>query len=216
MALRISPLAGLIMLVGCGDGPTDPPPPAVCTAGPSGAQIPAFGREQAIPLDSIFATAGAEFGVPVELLKAIGYVETRWEMVEGHPEFGQPAAYGVMALREDVIARAAKLASVSEAEARLLPAANIRAAAALLRDHAETAGIDRSNLSAWAETVAWYSGISLPAGRSSYVHDDVYARLRAGAEVPGVARLEAVSASPFFPILSVAASSSSTDYSLAV
>ncbi|CAN5737979.1 hypothetical protein BH23GEM6_BH23GEM6_07070 [soil metagenome] len=216
MTRGISAMTVLILLVGCGDGPTDPPSQAVCTAAPANVGMPAFQREQMIPLDRIFAAAGAEFGVPAELLKAIGYVETRWEMVEGHPEFGQPAAYGVMALRQDVIARAAGLAGVSEAEARLLPAANIRAAAALLRDHADAVGVDRSNLAAWAETVGWYSGITLPAGRSSYVHDDVYARLRAGVHVPGIARLEPVAASPLFPNLSTSTSTSSSDYTTAV
>src|SRR5206468_2793719 len=50
--------------------------------------------------DSAFAAAGAEFHVPPTVLKGIGWVETRWQMVEGAEEFsGRPPAFGVMALR---------------------------------------------------------------------------------------------------------------------
>jgi N-acetyl-anhydromuramyl-L-alanine amidase AmpD len=137
--------------------------------------------DASVPLDSLFGAAGREFRVPAELLKAIGFVETRWQMVEGHSEFpGQPAAYGIMALKGEQVRRGAELAGISVEQLRSEPGANIRAAAALLRRYADELGIEGTDLGAWAPAVARYSGITLPAGRAAYVHDDVYATLRRG------------------------------------
>src|SRR6266571_8377453 len=96
----------------------------------------------ASPYDSAFAAAGAEFGVPASLLKAIGWVETRWQMVRGAEEFpGRAPAFGVMALRGAALERGAALAGVTVEAARHDPVANIRAAAALLDAYASAAGI---------------------------------------------------------------------------
>ncbi|HLM66681.1 MAG TPA: hypothetical protein VK358_04095, partial [Longimicrobium sp.] len=85
-------------LSACSDEPTSPA--AHAPEAPSAAQ-----------LDVIFAEAGSEFGVPAALLKSIGYVETRWEMVRGGSEFpGQQPAFGIMALRGDRLAQGARLA----------------------------------------------------------------------------------------------------------
>jgi N-acetyl-anhydromuramyl-L-alanine amidase AmpD len=219
-ASRAPALLGIaFLLAGCGDrgSPVEPPPvPGVCTVSTSPSVDSFDGTQLRAPLDSIFLSAAAEFDVPAGLLKAIGYVETRWQMVEGHPEFGQPPAFGVMALRADVIASAAELAGVTVHDARYRPVANIRAAAALLASRAEADAVERSDLAAWAPVVGWYSGITLPAGRASYVHDDVYAVLRSGIHVEGVAHLEAVAVAPHYPTFSVTTSSSSVDYSAAV
>jgi N-acetyl-anhydromuramyl-L-alanine amidase AmpD len=209
--------AAALFMGACSDGaPTAPPADAVCSVSSTAAEAPAYRREISPPLDHHFAAAAREFGVPEELLKAIGWVETRWQMVAGHPEFGQPAAFGVMGLRENVLARGAELARVSRAEARLLPEANVRAAAALLRQEADRLGLDRSSLAAWAPAVGWYSGIELPQGRSSYVHDDVYPVLRAGVEVAGVARLQAIDVRPLYPVLSFDGTSASVDHTGAI
>ena len=48
-------------------------------------------------LDLIFADAAVEFQVPVEVLKAVAWVETRWHMVEpaeADQNLGQLPAYG--------------------------------------------------------------------------------------------------------------------------
>ena len=79
-------------------------------------------------LDVYFDDAAREFGVPSALLKSIGYVETGWQMVRGGVEFpGQEAAYGVMALRGDKLARGARLAGVTVPAAQGQARANIRA-----------------------------------------------------------------------------------------
>ncbi len=121
------------------------------------------------PFDDAFAAAAGEFDVPPRLLKAIGWIETRWQMVEGAEEFpGRPAAFGVMALRGERLERGATLASVTRDAARHDPRANIRAAAALLDADARAIGIDRSRPEEWARIVGRFSGIELKSGRSAY------------------------------------------------
>jgi N-acetyl-anhydromuramyl-L-alanine amidase AmpD len=161
-------LVAAAALSACADAPTSPAAPAPDT--PSAAQ-----------LDVIFDEAGQEFGVPSALLKSIGYVETRWEMVRGGVEFpGQQAAFGIMALRGERLAEGARLAHVSEQAAQTEARANIRAAAALLDLWADQAGIARTDLAAWGPVVARYSGIAQVEGQASYVHNDVYATLNRG------------------------------------
>lgn len=139
----------------------------------------------ASPYDDDFAAAASAFNVPVSLLRAIGWVETRWQMVRGLEEFpGRPAAYGVMALRGEDLAAGAALAGVSVDAARNDPAANVRAAAALLDAWATRAGIDRGKPGAWHPVLARYSGIDLPEGRAAYVR-----QVRGAAEL-GLRRLQ--------------------------
>lgn len=161
--------AALSLLVACSDQPTAP-----LTAPPANA--PAAGQ-----LDATFDKAATEFGVPVSLLKAIGYVETRWQMVKGEEEFpGQPVAFGIMALKGDQLDRGAALAKVSLESAKTQPEANVRAAAALLSAYATELGVNRSDVAAWAPVVARYSGIENAEGQAAYVHKDVYAVLNEG------------------------------------
>jgi N-acetyl-anhydromuramyl-L-alanine amidase AmpD len=155
-------------------------------------------------IDADFAAAAAEFDVPRQLLQSIGYVETQWQMVEGLSEFdGQEPAFGVMALRGDRLSLGAELAGETVDRVKTDRRANIRAAAALLSADADEAGLDRRNLGAWAPAVARYSGIEQPEIQASYVHNDVYARMRTGAAVSDlagapVAKLEPVEALPEF------------------
>lgn len=156
-------------LAACADDPTQPA--AEAPEAPSTAQ-----------LDVLFDEAGRDFGVPASLLKSIGYVETRWQMVRGGVEFpGQEPAFGVMALRGADLRAGAALAGVSEGQAQEQPRANIRAAAALLASWARDEGINAADLSAWGAVVARYSGIEQVEGQASYVHDGVYAVLNEGA-----------------------------------
>lgn len=135
-------------------------------------------------LDIAFEEAADEFDVPASLLKAIGFVETRWQMVEGQEEFeGVSPAYGVMALRGDRLMRGARLAGVSAEEVKLDALSSIRAAAALLSESAAEQRINRSDLGAWAPIVAEASGIEQREAQASYVHDEIYRVLREGAVV---------------------------------
>jgi len=184
--------ATLSLLVACSDEPTTPltAPPEPTPAG---------------QLDATFDRAAREFEVPVSLLKAIGYVETRWQMVKGEQEFpGQPVAFGIMALKGDQLDRGAALAKVSVEAAKTQPEANIRSAAAILSALADEMGLARTDLGAWAPVAARYSGIENPDGQANYVHNDVYAAMREGVVGKGplgsvVASLKPVSVAPDFP-----------------
>ncbi len=131
--------------------------------------------------DALFRDAGREFDVPPVLLKSMAFVQTRYEMVEGHQEFeGRPAVFGMMALTDALLEEGARLAGVTVEQARRDARAHVRAAAALLSQRAATLGLDRSRASAWAPAVEAVSGIQDAQGRRSFVQDDVFRELRAG------------------------------------
>lgn len=175
----------------CNNAPVEPDPCLDPAAVPLSFSVAFRGPLASLrsPFDEAFAAAGQEFGVPPALLSAIGWVETRWQMVEGREEFpGRPAAFGVMALHGDRLEQGAALAGVSLRSAREEPLANIRAGAALLSAHADEAGIDRAQPEAWGRVVARFSGIDLAEGRSAYLRTLDRALRRAlvqpGAQAP--------------------------------
>jgi hypothetical protein len=133
-------------------------------------------------LDRAFARAAGEFAVPVALLKAWGYAETRWEMIEGQEELpGLEPAWGLFGLRGDSLARAAELAGVEVAAVKSEVGAHLRAGAALLAALAAEEGVGADDdLGAWASAVALASGIGDREAQAEYVHDQVYAVINQG------------------------------------
>ncbi|MGH7644701.1 MAG: N-acetylmuramoyl-L-alanine amidase, partial [Gemmatimonadales bacterium] len=172
--------AVLWLAAGCRNAPVESSPcPEPALFGPMSRAAPLDSVPS--PFDAAFATAGTEFAVPPALLKAIGWVETRWQMVEGAEEFpGLAPGFGVMALRGAALTRGAALAGVTPETAHRDPVANIRAAAALLDAYATEMGIDRSRSAEWAAVVARLSEIELAAGRTAYVREVDRALRRAG------------------------------------
>ncbi len=138
--------------------------------------------------DAAFRMAGEEFSVPPALLKAFSFAQTRYQMVEGfdHHADGsdeEPAvtAWGLMALSPEQVAQGAALAGVSEAAVRTDPAANIRAAAALLSAYAQELALDRREPTAWAPALARLGGFaSSPDERVLFIRDHVFKALRLG------------------------------------
>jgi N-acetyl-anhydromuramyl-L-alanine amidase AmpD len=137
---------------------------------------------QGSSLSDEFARAAEESGVPAEVLKAMGYVNTRWEMPppDATPyEEGDPhgrGAYGIMQLQQnpstDTLGEAAGLTGLTEEELKNDRAANVRGAAAVL---AQMAGENRpQDLNGWFEVVAEYGGGPLYA-------DQVFEVLKTGA-----------------------------------
>ena len=173
---RAVALAACALLAACGgDSPKKVIGPPECAVTRLPSAVPAVAAAVvpvASPYDLIFEEAGEEFGVPASLLRAIGYVETRWQMVEGHEEFpGVPVAHGVMALRGERLRDGARLASVTESAAKRDASANVRAAAALLRAYADSTGARPDDMSSWSPAVARFSGISIAEGKDAYVRD---------------------------------------------
>ena len=191
------------LLSGCsGEGTTDEG---------DATQIPgeAAGSETAgmHPYQVHFDSAAKEFAVPASLLVAIGYAETQLYHVPGETsEFdGVPAAYGVMALRGDALVKGAALAGLTEEEVESDPAANIRAAAALLDAHAKELGFDRADIGAWAPAVAAYFNHPSLDAQAHFVHDEVYRHLREGIAAPEDSGIESIleanpEATPKFPM----------------
>jgi hypothetical protein len=130
-------------------------------------------------LDDDFAYAARTHGVPVDLLKAIAYVETRWQMVVGEPEHdGREAGAGLFALSGDNLTAGAAAAGVDVETARRDPTANIAAAAARLAELG--GGISDDDPMAWLAAVSALAQIPDDDARSAYV-DDVVRALARGA-----------------------------------
>ncbi|MBA3890168.1 MAG: N-acetylmuramoyl-L-alanine amidase [Gemmatimonadaceae bacterium] len=169
---QVAVIAGLMLITACSDGPRKVAGPPSCAAipgvaaGPTAAVVP-LGS----PYDAAFDAASREFGIPSGILRAIGFVETRWQMVAGVPEFeGHPATSGVMALGGIRLDEAARLTGLAAGRVRDEPESNIRAAAALLRHHATALGISGED-AAWTPAIAAFSGIALPEGREAYARE---------------------------------------------
>lgn len=136
--------------------------------------------------------ASAEFDVPVEVLQAVAFVESRWRHLVPEPHFdeiemyagrtirvpdqnAQPPAYGVMGLRDDhhfgySLREAAALIGRTPDELKASPELNIRGAAALLRSL--SGGATRSTaLEHWEAAIALYSGIPEPQIADMYTYD---------------------------------------------
>ena len=133
-------------------------------------------------LDQEFGAAAEEYGVPKDLLLAMGYVNTLWEMP---PPSASPyeegdlhgrGAFGLMQLEQnpsrDTLGRAASLTELSETEIKTDRAANVRAGAALLAD---IQGANKpEDINGWREAVAGYAETDLYA-------QEVYETLKRGA-----------------------------------
>lgn len=131
-----------------------------------------------------FQKASAEYGVPAELLSAMGYVNTLWEMPpptaspyeEG--ELEGRGQYGIMQLTQnpsrDTLGRASELTDISEVEMKKDRASNVLGGAALLADLAD--GSRPASINGWQEIVAKYADSELYA-------QDVYEKLEEGEQM---------------------------------
>jgi len=133
-------------------------------------------------LKSEFQSAAAKHKVPKELLMAMGYVNTLWEMPPPGASDYVPGdihgrgAYGIMQLVqnpwEDTLGRAANLTGLSEERLKTERAANIVGGTAVMAD---IMGKDKpSDLNGWYEVVAEYGGGDLYA-------QEVFETMKSGA-----------------------------------
>jgi len=142
------------------------------------------------PLNRAFDRAAQEYGVPRDLLAAVGYGESRLDGHAGLPS--QANGYGVMHLASNPdnrsLEKAAALTGEPADSLRRNTAANILGGAAVLRDHADRLGLDRAerrDVNAWYPAVARYSEAEGPA--AALYADTVFTFLAAGltATAPG-------------------------------
>ncbi|MEU5716899.1 peptidoglycan-binding protein [Streptomyces sp. NPDC020403] len=135
------------------------------------------------PMNQAFDRAAEKFGVPRDLLAAVGYGETHLDGHAGRPS--QANGYGVMHLVSNPanhsLEKAAALTGESAADLRQDTEANILGGAAVLRSHADAVGLDgaeRRDIDAWYPAVARYSGARGPV--AALYADTVYTFLAEG------------------------------------
>jgi hypothetical protein len=150
------------------------------------------------PADSVltreFVEAAREYRVPVELLMAMGYVNTRWEMPPPQANEYEEGdlhgwgSYGIMALVKnpiaDTLGEASRLTGIPEEKLKTDRAANIRGGAALL---ASSQGTRPSKLGDYSGAIAGkggrgkeYSAVS-GVGAGRLYADQVLQTLKQGA-----------------------------------
>jgi hypothetical protein len=134
------------------------------------------------PLQSEFLSASAKYKVPTELLMAMGYVNTLWEMPPPDASDYVPGdlhgrgTYGIMQLVqnpwEDTLGWAANLTGLSEGRLMTERAANVAGGAAVLAAIVGDNG--PAKLDGWYEAVAEYGGGELYA-------QEIFETLKSGA-----------------------------------
>lgn len=135
--------------------------------------------------DTEFRQAAKEFNVPMAALKSVAFVQSRYEMVQGHEEFeGRPASFGVMGLPSDQIEQVAAEIGASPEAIKTDALQNIRAAAFILSKSAHEQNIASTDVRDWAPAIASLSGVDAPEARVSFVRDEVFETMRLGVGEP--------------------------------
>lgn len=128
-------------------------------------------NEDSVGLEDEFDAAAREYGVPVDLLKAVAYVETRWQPVVGEAEHDRQSGVGVFGLAGENLTRGAAAAGLDEETVRTDTAANVAAAAARLAELGAAKGISGDNLMAWAPVLEQFAQVDDVEARAGYVRD---------------------------------------------
>ena len=179
---------------------------SMCTAATIAVVVTAGSvQAQQASLEGELGRAAEEYDVPKTLLKAMGYVNTRWEMPppgasdyeKGGPTEGTPearGAYGIMQLvqnpSDNTLGEAAELTGLSEEELKTDRSANIRGGAAVLARI--QGGQKPSDINGWYDTVAEYGGGNLYAAQVyETLQSGVSTELSSGEEVVLEAQPEA-------------------------
>jgi len=120
-----------------------------------------------------FHQAAEKYHVPVEILFAVGWVESRWSMRDGQPSTDQ--AYGAMGLRSSNRCKTLDKSTVLTGhDPNLIKtdlATNVDAAAAVLADLAHQDNLTNSDLEAWAPVVDDYMALTDPQLKEAQVNN---------------------------------------------
>lgn len=172
---------GLISLLLATTAVADPAPASELRRAPEFAH----GNRLGGPIGQAFERAARAHDVPVELLIAIGYGETRLDDHGMLPSVDN--GYGMMHLvsnpERQTLERAAELTKLPPGQLKKDTVANIMGGAALLADLARSTngGALPGTLDGWFEAVALYSGMADRAQQVSYANQ-VYAFLAQGID----------------------------------
>lgn len=157
-------------------------------------------------MENEFQQAAKRYQVPVALLKAVSYNESRWDSHSGKPSVA--GGYGVMHLTDvtglttsgadsaavktpnaaslHTLQKAAKLTGLSVHQLKTNTAANIQGGAALLRFYQKSLGKSlTANLNSWYAAVAKYSQSDSKAA-ANYFAENVYQILKDGESQNGI------------------------------
>ena len=148
-------------------------------------------RSVASPAD-YFEISAKEYRIPVDLLKSVAYVETRFhnEIPSAENENGMPPVYGIMGLRNDKwfghsLIEGAKLIGADPNDVAVNESLNIQAAAALLSSFADSLKIDRTDVNNWRPVIEKYSGIPQAYVKPFYSYE-VFNALSKGEALNGI------------------------------
>ncbi len=152
-----------------------------------------FGQSPEEILERLQSNA-VSYNIPVDLLKAIAYTETRFSHIIpdeiNETCTGMPHSYGIMGLRNDnwfghSLVEAAYLTSATPEMLIYNYELNIRGAAALLSKLANEMNINRNDLNSWKTVLEKYSGIPQNDVKEFYSFD-VFKVLSEGTTTNGV------------------------------
>lgn len=125
-------------------------------------------------------SASVDFKVPLQILQAIAFHQSRWTQSVPTGESDVPAGYGVMGLRDDQLfgrsaAEAAQMIDRPLQHVKENTAANIRGAAALLASYADderARGVEvNDNLETWLSVIQRFSGIRDPQLATDWTYE---------------------------------------------
>jgi hypothetical protein len=174
MTLNRTVTLGILLLVACGR--------------PEEARVEPAAKQS--PLQASFERAAREFQVPASVLESIAYIETRASTQAGL--VSQAGAHGIMAIvgRGDwnMLARATALTGATAGRLDVDFDANIRGAAAVLRElgdksFRENPSLDSNDLGAWYHAVSLYPGFESATQAQDYAAE-VFVRMERGYELP--------------------------------
>ena len=140
-------------------------------------------QERPGSLLAAFASSARRWHVPIEVLMAVGYVESRWEQRAGQASLD--GGYGIMHLVEGPsgsLGRAASVTGLPPQALKSVAEANIEGGAAILNDISHKLSIERpdpQDVAGWYRVVARYSGADDAAVQELYAQE-VYRVLREG------------------------------------
>ncbi|MCB9647736.1 MAG: N-acetylmuramoyl-L-alanine amidase [Deltaproteobacteria bacterium] len=142
--------------------------------------------EESSGLALVFDEAAEAWRVPVDVLKAMAYAETRLVPAQGEVEFDeQPQPWGIFAIRGEELVLATQLAGYTAEEIKTDVEANIHAAAALMSYYADEAGLDpalRPEPMVWGEAIGMYGKLDTEF-QATYA-ENVLRYVRTGLAVP--------------------------------
>lgn len=136
---------------------------------------PAPAQSPAPTLDTMLTEAAATHDIPVEVLSAIGWTETRLDGRAGEPTAAN--GFGIMNLVDNPsnqsLLIASQLTGLSTEQLRVSDQANLLGGAAVLRSHADQLGLsaaERAVPAAWLPAVGAFSGSRDQDLRAAYAN----------------------------------------------